>query len=77
MALTVITNRRDTDEQRNRAVDFLQSDGRLSFQNDVPLSCYTYSADCMMQTKYFLGSCLNAFTKQRAIITASPVTVSS
>lgn len=67
MLLSVITYRQGTDERANRALDFLQSsfrccgsDGRLSFQNHVPLSCNMYSVGCLTRTMYFLDSCLDA-----------------
>lgn len=50
-----------------RALDFLQltfrccgSDGRLSFQNNVPRSCNMFSIGCLTRTLYFLDSCLDA-----------------
>ena len=65
--LSVITYRQSTDERANRVLDFLQSsfrccgsDGRLSFQNHVPLSCNMYSVGCLTRTMYFLGSCVDA-----------------
>ena len=67
MLVPVITYRQGTDERANRALDFLQSsfrccgsDGRLSFQNHVPLSCNMYSIGCLTRTMYFLDSCLDA-----------------
>ena len=65
--LSVITYRQGTDERANRALDFLQSsfrccgsDGRLSFQNQVPLSCNMFSVGCLTRSMYFLDSCLDA-----------------
>ena len=63
----VITYRQGTDERANRALDFLHSsfrccgaDGRLSFQNNVPLSCNMFSVGCLTRTIYFLNTCMDA-----------------
>lgn len=63
----VITYRQGNDERARRALDFLQltfrccgSDGRLSFQNNVPPSCNMFSIGCLTRTLYFLDSCLDA-----------------
>ena len=63
----VITYRQGNDERANRALDILQStfrccgsDGRLSFQNNVPLSCNMYSIGCLTRTIYFLDSSIDA-----------------
>ncbi|CAF3351698.1 unnamed protein product [Rotaria socialis] len=59
----VITYRQGTDERAKRALDKLQStfrccgsDGRLSYQNNVPLSCNMYSIGCLTRTMFFLES---------------------
>ncbi|CAF4509494.1 unnamed protein product, partial [Rotaria magnacalcarata] len=53
----VITYRQGNDERASRALDMLQSifhccgsDGRLSFQNNVPSSCNMYSVGCLIRT---------------------------
>lgn len=58
----VITYRQGTDERARRALDFLQqsfrccgSDGRLSFQNNVPSSCQMFSVGCLTRSIYFLN----------------------
>lgn len=63
----VITYRQGTDERARRALDFLQSsfrccgsDGRLSFQNNVPPSCNMYSIGCLTRTMYFLDASMDA-----------------
>lgn len=63
----VITYRQGTDERANRALDILQStfrccgsDGRLSYQNNVPLSCNMFSVGCLPRTMFFLDSCMDA-----------------
>ncbi|CAF4341397.1 unnamed protein product, partial [Rotaria magnacalcarata] len=60
----VITYRQGNDERASRALDMLQSifhccgsDGRLSFQNNVPSSCNMYSVGCLIRTITFLDSC--------------------
>ncbi|CAF4549875.1 unnamed protein product [Rotaria sp. Silwood1] len=62
----VITYRQGNDERANRALDILQvafrccgSDGRLSYQNNVPPSCHMYSVGCLTRTMFFLDSCMN------------------
>ncbi|CAF0949574.1 unnamed protein product [Rotaria sordida] len=59
----VITYRQGNDERAKRALDKLQltfhccgSDGRLSYQNNVPLSCNMFSIGCLTRTMYFLDS---------------------
>ena len=63
----MITYRQGNDERANRALDVLQqahqccgSDGRLSYQNNVPLSCNMYSIGCLTRTMFFLDSCMDA-----------------
>ncbi|UJR37424.1 hypothetical protein I4U23_030127 [Adineta vaga] len=63
----VITYRQGNDERASRALDILQSsfqccgsDGRLSFQNNVPLSCNMYSVGCLPRTMLFLDDCIDA-----------------
>jgi len=63
----VITYRQGNDERASRALDVLQStfrccgsDGRLSFQNNVPLSCNMFSIGCLTRTMFFLDSCMDA-----------------
>ena len=63
---TVITYRNGNDERASRALDILQaafrccgSDGRLSYQNNVPSSCSIYSAGCLTRTMFFLDSCMD------------------
>ncbi|CAF4694910.1 unnamed protein product [Rotaria socialis] len=60
---SLITYRQGTDERAKRALDKLQStfrccgsDGRLSYQNNVPLSCNMYSIGCLTRTMFFLES---------------------
>ncbi|CAF3495903.1 unnamed protein product [Rotaria sp. Silwood1] len=62
----VITYRQGNDERASRALDILQvafrccgSDGRLSYQNNVPPSCHMYSVGCLTRTMFFLDSCMN------------------
>ncbi|CAF0937049.1 unnamed protein product [Adineta steineri] len=62
----VITYRQGNDERASRALDILQSafrccgsDGRLSYQNNVPLSCNMYSIGCLQRTMYFIDSCMD------------------
>ncbi|CAF4084322.1 unnamed protein product [Adineta steineri] len=57
----VITYRQGTDERAKRALDILQmtfyccgAEGRLSYQNNVPLSCNMFSVGCLIRTMYFL-----------------------
>ncbi|CAF4802471.1 unnamed protein product [Rotaria sp. Silwood1] len=59
----VITYRQGNDERAKRALDKLQltfhccgSDGRLSYQNNVPLSCNMFSIGCLTRTMYFLDT---------------------
>ncbi|UJR08808.1 hypothetical protein I4U23_013063 [Adineta vaga] len=63
----VITYRQGTDERAKRALDILQftfrccgADGRLSYQNNVPLSCNMFSTGCLNRTLYFLDSWMDA-----------------
>ncbi|CAF2066762.1 unnamed protein product [Rotaria magnacalcarata] len=63
----VITYRQGTDERAKRALDKLQStfrccgsDGRLSYQNNVPFSCNMYSIGCLTRTMFFLESWMDA-----------------
>ncbi|CAF1223168.1 unnamed protein product [Adineta ricciae] len=63
----VITYRQGNDERASRALDILQSsfqccgsDGRLSFQNNVPLSCNMFSIGCLTRTMMFLDDCMDA-----------------
>lgn len=63
----MVTYRQGTDERAKRALDILQftfqccgSDGRLSYQNNVPLSCNMFSVGCLPRTMYFLDACLDA-----------------
>ncbi len=63
----VITYRQGNDERASRALDILQStfrccgsDGRLSYQNEVPLSCNMFSVGCLTRTMFFLDSCMDA-----------------
>jgi len=63
----VITYRQGTDERAKRALDILQltfrccgSDGRLSFQNNVPLSCNMFYIGCLTRTIFFLDACMDA-----------------
>ena len=67
LCFLVITYRQGTDERASRALDILQSsfrccgyDGRLSFQNNVPLSCNMFSIGCLPRTMFFLDSCMDA-----------------
>ncbi|CAF3708230.1 unnamed protein product [Rotaria socialis] len=62
----VITYRQGNDERASRALDMLQStfhccgsDGRLSFQNNVPSSCNVYSVGCLTRAMSFLDSCMD------------------
>ncbi|CAF2487436.1 unnamed protein product [Rotaria sp. Silwood2] len=62
----VITYRQGNDERASRALDILQStfrccgaDGRLSYQNNVPLSCNMYNVGCLTRTMFFLDSSMN------------------
>lgn len=62
----MITYRQGNDERASRALDVLQdafrccgSDGRLSFQNNVPLSCNMYSVGCLTRTMMFLDDCMD------------------
>lgn len=59
----VITYRQGNDERANRGLDLLQSafrccgsDGRLSYQNNVPLSCNMYSVGCLTRAIYFIDA---------------------
>ncbi|CAF0903615.1 unnamed protein product [Rotaria sordida] len=61
----VITYRQGNDERASRGLDILQStfhccgsDGRLSYQNNVPQSCNKYSTGCVIRTMFFLDSCM-------------------
>jgi hypothetical protein len=63
----VITYRQGNDERASRALDILQStfrccgsDGRLSYQNNVPLSCNMFSIGCLTRTMFFLDSSMDA-----------------
>ena len=63
----MVTYRQGTDERAKRALDILQytfqccgSDGRLSYQNNVPLSCNMFSVGCLPRTLYFLDACLDS-----------------
>jgi len=63
----VITYRQGTDERAKRALDLLQltfrccgADGRLSFQNNVPLSCNMFYIGCLTRTIFFLDACMDA-----------------
>jgi hypothetical protein len=63
----VITYRQGTDERAKRALDILQltfrccgADGRLSFQNNVPLSCNMFYVGCLTRTLFFLDACMDA-----------------
>ncbi|CAF2514093.1 unnamed protein product [Rotaria sp. Silwood2] len=63
----VITYRQGNDERAKRALDKLQStfhccgaDGRLSYQNNVPLSCNMFNIGCLTRTMYFLDSWMDA-----------------
>lgn len=63
----VITYRQGTDERAKRALDKLQStfhccgaEGRLSYQNNVPLSCNMFSIGCLTRTMYFLDIWMDA-----------------
>ena len=65
--LLVITYRQGNDERASRALDILQSafrccgsDGRLSYQNNVPSSCNMYSVGCLTRTMYFLDNSMDA-----------------
>jgi hypothetical protein len=65
----VITYRQGNDERANRALEILQttfyccgSDGRLSYQNNVPLSCNMYSVGCLTRTMFFLDACMDALS---------------
>lgn len=62
----MITYRQGNDERASRALDILQSsfhccgsDGRLSFQNNVPLSCNMFSIGCLTRTMFFLDSSMD------------------
>ena len=63
----VITYREGNDERAKRALDQIQStfrccgaDGRLSFQNNVPLSCNMFSIGCITPTMVFLDASMDA-----------------
>jgi hypothetical protein len=63
----VITYRQGTDERAKRALDILQlifrccgSDGRLSYQNNVPLSCTMFYVGCLTRTMYFLDASMDS-----------------
>lgn len=67
VSILVITYRQGNDERASRALDQLQmifrccgSDGRLSYQNNVPLSCNMYSVGCLTRTMFFLDSSMDA-----------------
>ena len=67
VSIVVITYRQGNDERASRALDQLQiifrccgSDGRLSYQNNVPLSCNMYSVGCLTRTMFFLDSAMDA-----------------
>jgi hypothetical protein len=62
----VTTYRQGNDERASRALDLLQitfrccgSDGRLTYQNNVPISCNMFSIGCLTRTLYFLDSCMD------------------
>jgi hypothetical protein len=63
----VITYRQGTDERAKRALDILQltfrccgSEGRLSYQNNVPLSCTMFYVGCLTRTIYFLDATMDS-----------------
>jgi uncharacterized protein YneF (UPF0154 family) len=65
----VITYRQGTDERAKRALDILQltfrccgADGRLSFQNNAPLSCNMFYVGCLTRTMFFLDACMDALS---------------